>query len=147
MLIDRHASLTSIVAAVLGAVALVAFAQDCWVCTMSCTHGEYGPCSGPSMTVCENGAAAALPGETGVSKITTQYHYKRCWTYTGGTWYHSGDCTPSGGKERLYCSTGTAGQCCFWDSMPGGVKTTFTVPIMIQRCEINVPPCIGVADD
>lgn len=147
MLIDRRASLTNIAAAVLGTVALVAFAQDCWVCTMSCTQGEFGPCSGPSMTVCENGAAAALPGETGVSAIHPQYFDKLCWTYTGGTWYHSGDCTPSGSQERLLFSTGTEGQCCFWSSLPDGEKKSSTVPIQIQLCQDNVPPCTGVADD
>lgn len=141
MLIDRYASLTSIVAAVLGTFALVALAQDCWVCTSTCTSGESGPCS-EGMTVCEDGASPAGPGQTGVTSLQPFWHSKTCKIYTGGQFFISGDCEPPFGYTPLPCPTGIEGQCCFWKKGFTGRIEVVTYPqVQIQRCNENTPPC------
>lgn len=143
----RGGSLAGIAAVVSGSFSVAVLAQDCWVCTSTCTQGEYGPCSGPEMTVCENGASAAQPGQYGYSQLQPQYTQKECKTYSGGTWIHSADCQSSPGDKILPCSTGTPGQCCFWNAYPGGTVTTSHVPVMIQRCQLNSQWCHVPADD
>jgi len=133
-------SLAGIVAVVSGSFSLVVFAQDCWVCTESCTEGESGLCS-EGMTVCEDGASAAGPGQEGVTSLQPFWHTKECRTYTGGEWFHSADCEPPLGGQPISCGTGTPGQCCFWvEGLDGDIEIT-EVQVQIQRCDDNSPTC------
>lgn len=143
----RGGALAGFAAVISGSFSIVVFAQDCWVCTSTCTEGEHGPCSGPEVTVCENGASPAQPGQLGTTQLQAGYHQKECIRYIGGTWFHSADCEPIHPREQLPCSTGTPGQCCIWSPSPGGLKVPYSVPVMIQRCKPNAPWCYGVADD
>jgi len=128
-----------LVLAAAGSLAFVALAEDCWVCTSTCTEGDNGPCTGPSVTVCEDGASPAQPGEIGRRQLQPGFYTMQCTTYQGGTWYHLADCNSRPpGSVVLPCSTGTAGQCCVWS---GGTYVTFSKPIQIQRCNESSDFC------